>query len=108
MIIDATLAVTRLRPGVMVNMVEQKIVTWESDTPPPTSQEINAEIERLTAAEPMRLLRVERNRRLAETDWWASADLTMTDEQKAYRQSLRDLPSVVAVKNPVWPVDPTA
>ena len=28
---------------------------------------------------------------LAETDWWASSDLTMTAEQTAYRQALRDI-----------------
>jgi hypothetical protein len=43
-------------------------------------------------AEPLRLLRKERDRLIAETDWWGSADLTMTTEQTAYRQALRDLP----------------
>ena len=38
----------------------------------------------------------ERNRRnrdlfLAETDWWATSDRTMTDEQRNYRQALRDI-----------------
>ena len=45
----------------------------------------------LVAAEPMRLLREERNVKLAETDWWALSDLTMTDAQKKYRQDLRDI-----------------
>jgi len=35
--------------------------------------------------------RRERNRLIAETDWWASSDLTMTAEQTAYRQALRDI-----------------
>ena len=35
--------------------------------------------------------RNERNRLIAETDWWASSDLTMTAEQTAYRQALRDI-----------------
>ena len=35
--------------------------------------------------------RSERDRRIAETDWWASSDLTMTAEQTAYRQALRDI-----------------
>ena len=30
---------------------------------------------------------------LNETDWWASSDLTMTAEQTAYRQALRDITS---------------
>lgn len=39
-----------------------------------------------------------RNNLLSETDWWASTDLTMTDEQVFYRQSLRDI-----TDNPNWP-----
>ena len=35
--------------------------------------------------------REDRDTRLAETDWWASSDLTMTAEQTAYRQALRDI-----------------
>jgi len=35
--------------------------------------------------------RNERDRLIAETDWWASSDLTMTAEQTAYRQALRDI-----------------
>lgn len=34
-----------------------------------------------------------RDLRIAETDWWASSDLTMTAEQTAYRQALRDITS---------------
>ena len=32
-----------------------------------------------------------RDRLIAATDWWASSDLTMTPEQTAYRQALRDI-----------------
>jgi hypothetical protein len=35
--------------------------------------------------------RTQRDIRIAETDWWASSDLTMTAEQTAYRQALRDI-----------------
>lgn len=54
----------------------------------------------------MAAIRSERNRRLAETDWWASSDLTMTDEQTAYRQSLRDFPETVNLADIVWPDKP--
>ena len=47
----------------------------------------------LTNAEPMRLLRVERDRLLAETDWMANSDVTLADNWKTYRQALRDLPA---------------
>ena len=53
------------------------------------------------------IFRTLRNARLAETDWWASADRTMTAEQTAYRQALRDLPAnTVDPANPVWPTKP--
>ena len=59
----------------------------------PTESEIDAEVTRLNNAEPMRLLRVERDRLLTATDWRASSDLTLADDWKTYRQALRDLPA---------------
>ena len=54
-------------------------------------------------------LRAERNRLLAETDYLALADVTLTDEMKAYRQALRDLPANTDdPANPVWPVKPAS
>ena len=52
-------------------------------------------------------LRLHRNSLLAETDWWGSSDLTMTDEQKAYRQALRDVPANTSDPlNVSWPQKP--
>ena len=68
---------------------------------------VSAKKDELVAAEPMRLLRVERDRRLAETDWWAVADRTMTAEQTAYRQALRDITtSATSLDDVVWPTKP--
>ena len=92
------------------------IVEWNSpDIPQPTETEINAKIQELEAAEPMRLLREERDRKLAETDWMANSDVTMTDDWKTYRQALRDLPSTASpaldehgqLTNVTWPTKPT-
>ena len=38
-------------------------------------------------------LRTKRNRLLAETDWWAVSDRTMTSAQTQYREDFRDLPA---------------
>ena len=70
----------------------EKIKFFDGQTPP-SEEEIQAKLAELQAAEPMRLLRVKRNRLLSETDWWAVADRTMTSEQTAYRTALRDLPA---------------
>lgn len=52
-------------------------------------------------------LREERDRLLAETDWWASSDLTMTDAQTAYRQALRDITNTyTGLDDVVWPTKP--
>ena len=66
----------------------------ESDKPSDfgvTWKQVSDKLKALQDAEPMRLLRLERDRLLAETDWWASSDLTITDAQKKYRQDLRDI-----------------
>ena len=46
----------------------------------------------LQSREPMRLLRERRDALLAETDWTALGDVTMSSDMKTYRQALRDLP----------------
>ena len=52
-------------------------------------------------------LRNERNRLLAETDYLALPDVTMSEEMRNYRQQLRDLPANTEdPENPVWPVKP--
>jgi len=58
----------------------------------PTEDEVNAKVTELQNEEPMRLLREERNILLAQSDWMANSDVTMSDEWKTYRQALRDLP----------------
>jgi len=56
-----------------------------------TWKQVSDEKTKLQNAEPLRLLREERNKRLSETDWMASSDLTMSDAWKKYRQDLRDI-----------------
>ena len=75
-----------------------KGINYEDTDTCPTEDELNTELTRLTNAEPMRLLREERNKRLAPCDWRASADLTLSDDWKTYRQSLRDLPASASPK----------
>ena len=55
-------------------------------------------------------LRAKRNRLLAETDFYALSDVTMSDDMKNYRQDLRDLPSgkdtLEKVNNTTFPTKP--
>lgn len=92
----------------------EKIKFFDGQTPP-SEEEIQKKLAELQAAEPMRLLREERNRLLSETDWMAVADRTMTPAQIDYRRSLRDMPANnpnVALNesgeliNITWPTEP--
>ena len=73
-------------------------LNWLDSGSAPTESEIDAEVTRLNNLEPMRLLRVERDSRLAACDWRASSDLTLSTAWKTYRQSLRDLPASASPK----------
>jgi len=68
-------------------------ILWQDERPQPSEEEIQAKIAELEAAEPMRLLRIERDRLIQQTDWWVLPDRTATPAQLAYRQALRDLPA---------------
>ena len=92
-------------------------LNWVDSSTKPTESEIDAELTKLTNAEPMRLLRVERDRLLALTDWRASSDLTLSTAWKTYRQSLRDLPASASptldsdgflnMSSVTWPTEPS-
>ena len=83
----------------------------------PTETEVNSKIAELDNAEPMRLLRVERDRRIALTDWRAGSDLTLASAWSTYRQALRDLPASASPKlnssyeldltSVTWPTEPS-
>ncbi len=53
-------------------------------------------------------LRNVRDELLFETDWWASSDLTMTQERRDYRQSLRDITNTYSsLETVIWPTKPS-
>lgn len=64
----------------------------------------------LLAASNLEDLRVERNKRLAETDWWDLSDTpTMTSAQTTYRQALRDITDTYSSMDDdgfAWPEKP--
>ena len=117
MIIDIHRALVELYPegaGYMQEGLQYSGLKWTDSRPKPTEEEINKKITELRAVEPMRLLRLERNRRLVETDWMANSDVVMADDWKTYRQLLRDLPATQEpmldengnLTNVDWPEEP--
>ena len=83
----------------------------ESDKPSDfgvTWKQVSDKLKELEDAEPMRLLRLERDRLLADCDWWASSDLTITTAQKKYRQDLRDITnSATSLDDAKFPTKPS-
>ena len=63
------------------------------------------------AARAWEALRVERDNKIAKSDWRANSDVTMSDAWKTYRQALRDLPSTLndtTVQETItWPEEPS-
>ena len=97
-------------------------LTWlDSSQTKPTESEINTEITRLNNAEPMRLFRIERDKRLAACDWVSAkaidTGVAVTTDWKTYRQALRDLPASASpsldsnydldLTSVTWPTEPS-
>lgn len=52
-------------------------------------------------------MRMQRHMLLSQTDWWAVSDRTMTPDQSAYRQALRDITAQPGFPDDVvWPTKP--
>ena len=82
-----------------------------------TWKQVSDKMAAIEAAAPMKELRLQRDAKLAETDWTALSDVTMSDDMKTYRQELRDLPAHNngknaalnddgTLKNVAWPKKP--
>ena len=117
---DIASALLVLKPGAEWTLrgSDYSGLEWlDSSQTKPTETEVNSKISELDNAEPMRLLRLERDRRIKLTDWRASSDLTLADAWKTYRQALRDLPASATPKlnseynldltSVTWPTEPS-
>ena len=116
--INTALAILRPKSEYLLDGEEYSGLNWlDSGTTKPTETEINNKITELDNAEAMKLLRIERDRLLATTDWRASSDLTLSDAWKNYRQALRDLPASASPtlnsdydldkSSVTWPTEPS-
>ena len=117
---DITHALQALKPGAQWTLrgFDYSGLEWmDSSQTKPTETEVNSKISSLDSAETMRLLRIERDTRIAKTDWRASSDLTVSDAWKTYRQALRDLPASASpsldsnydldLTSVTWPTEPS-
>ena len=116
---DITDALQSLKPGSQWVLRGNDLdgLEWLSSEQQPTKQEIFDKIAELDAAEPMRLLRIERDKKIALTDWRVLPDQTPSDDWINYRQALRDLPASATPKlnsnyeldfsSFTWPTEPS-
>ena len=88
-----------LRPGAEWNVTDDVYtgIEWlDKNQTKPTLEEVSTTVAKLNDEEPMRLLRVERDKRLTDCDWVVTkaieTGVMVSNVWKAYRQSLRDLP----------------
>ena len=123
MIITDIEALKSLKPGKEWTWRGDKYsgLEWLDSGTAPTEGEINTELTRLNNAEPMRLLRIERDKRLADCDWVCAkatdTGVAVSDAWKTYRQALRDLPASASPKldseyeldltSVTWPTKPS-
>ena len=119
-IADALMSLKPNKQWVMRSSEYSGLEWLDSDTAP-TEGEINTELTRLNNAEPMRLLRIERDKRLAACDWVCAkatdTGVAVSDAWKTYRQSLRDLPASASpsldsygdldLTSVTWPTEPS-
>ena len=100
-------------------------IEWFDSRNKPSETDVINEVNRLIADEPMRLLRVERDKRLAESDWVVTKAIeqgtSVPSDWSTYRQALRDLPANATpvlgttiggnydpgVRDVVWPTTPS-
>ena len=111
-------ALQALKPGAewVIRGDDYSGLEWMDSGQQPSKEEVEAKLIELDAAEPMRLLRIERDKKIAQTDWRVLPDQTPTDDWINYRQALRDLPASATPKldsygeldfsSFTWPTEP--
>lgn len=103
---------TVARNGVVKDANGNWVTAWEvrdmfSDDAEGTKAEKEAAYQAGLDAEAAKAVRAQRDKLLAETDWTALSDVTMSAEMAAYRQALRDITAQEGFPHSVnWPVKP--
>jgi len=110
--IDITDAILKINPNAEVSVGGNDInsITWLNGTTPISKADIQAQFPAVEFDMAMEDLRAKRNNLLADTDYLALSDNTMSAEMTTYRQSLRDitngLTTVADVEAVVFPTKP--
>jgi len=91
--------------GKVVQNLDNQLAYWDvsGDTPSKDTDQLAADI----LAGKWAAIRTQRDTLLAQSDWMANSDVTMSDAWKTYRKALRDLPASKSDPDDiVWPTAP--
>ena len=105
-------AILKINPNAnfTVNADDINQITWLNGTTPIPKTDIEAQLPIVEFDMAMEDLRTKRNKLIAETDYLALSDQTLSTEMSTYRQALRDitngLTTVEEVEAVVWPTKP--
>ena len=93
-------AILKINPNAEVTVIDNDInqITWHNGTTPISKADIQAQLPAVEFDMAMEDLRTKRNKLLAETDYLALSDNTMSAEMTTYRQSLRDITDGLTTK----------
>ena len=109
-----TKTILKINPNAEVSVIGSDIntcqINWLNGTSPISKSDIEAQFPAVEFDMAMEDLRQKRNSLLAQTDYLALSDQTMTAEMTTYRQALRDitngLTTVEQINAVVWPEKP--
>ena len=105
-------AILKLNPNAQVSVSGEDIntIVWENGTTPISNADIEAQFTAVEFDTAMETLRAERIRLIAEKDYLALSDQTLSAEMSTYRQALRDITNgittVEQANNITWPTKP--
>lgn len=96
-------AILKINPNAIFSYNDEDInsIEWLENTAPISKADIEAQFPIVEFDMAMEDLRARRNQLLADTDYLALSDNTMSDEMKAYRQALRDITNGLTTKDEV-------
>ena len=105
-------AIKKINPDAefTINANDINQITWYNGTTPISKSDIEAQYPAVEFDIAIEQLRFTRNRLLRQTDFYALGDVTMSDDMKTYRQSLRDITNGLTTVDEVnavsWPTKP--
>src|SRR6056300_895902 len=104
--------ILKINPNAKASVIDNDInqITWYEDTTPISKADIEAQFPAVELDNAMKELRAKRDRLIAETDYLALSDQTLSAEMSTYRQALRNITNGVTTveqaNNVTWPTKP--